>query len=258
MIFDTHLHSYFSTDSRTKPEELIKASETIGITITDHQDVRDSYRKPYCHDPKAFFEAYEPIRSDKLLLGVEIGMTKDALEFLKDDMKSYPYDFLLGSVHSLYVGGPPDGYSNDIVFESKDPVEAQRQYVKGVIRAIEDFFPIDALAHLDYVCRYSDIPGKDFYVEELREDLLTLFKLLVEKEVSLEVNTYRFKNPHALTEWKLLLSYYKECGGEHVTLGSDAHLAMHIGRHFDTALELIESVGLTPCYYKMRKKIEIR
>ena len=41
MLWDTHMHTAFSTDSETSPESMIKASIELGlggICITDHMD----------------------------------------------------------------------------------------------------------------------------------------------------------------------------------------------------------------------------
>ena len=42
MLWDTHMHTHFSTDSQAKPEEMIQASIRAGvdgICFTDHLDL---------------------------------------------------------------------------------------------------------------------------------------------------------------------------------------------------------------------------
>lgn len=42
---------------------------------------------------------------------------------------------------------------------------------------------------------------------------------------------------------KDILELYKECGGEIVTIGSDAHVPHHVGYNFTEIIELIKSTG---------------
>jgi histidinol-phosphatase (PHP family) len=42
-----------------------------------------------------------------------------------------------------------------------------------------------------------------------------------------------------------ILRWYRELGGEILTLGSDAHSPDRLGAHFDTALEMARAAGFT-------------
>ena len=55
MLWDTHMHTAFSTDSETSPESMIKASIELGlggICITDHMDY--DYPKEHPEDEPEF------------------------------------------------------------------------------------------------------------------------------------------------------------------------------------------------------------
>jgi histidinol-phosphatase (PHP family) len=41
------------------------------------------------------------------------------------------------------------------------------------------------------------------------------------------------------------LRWYRELGGEILTLGSDAHAPNRLGAHFETALEMAQAAGFT-------------
>jgi histidinol-phosphatase (PHP family) len=43
----------------------------------------------------------------------------------------------------------------------------------------------------------------------------------------------------------IILGWYAEIGGEHVTLGSDAHKSSQVGLHLDQALAAIRTAGLS-------------
>src|SRR5699024_12304444 len=53
-----------------------------------------------------------------------------------------------------------------------------------------------------------------------------------------------------------ILRLYKDCGGEIITLGSDAHHADHVGRHFETFSALLSEIGFQYiCSFDDRKPI---
>ena len=79
MIFDTHMHCDYSCDSHMKIAEAVAAAkqQNIGIVITEHWD--DDYPtnpSSFMFDVDEYFERFGPYRSDKVLLGIEIGMQK--------------------------------------------------------------------------------------------------------------------------------------------------------------------------------------
>ena len=43
----------------------------------------------------------------------------------------------------------------------------------------------------------------------------------------------------------LILQWYREMGGQRLTLGSDAHTPAEVGLHLDQALKFIRESGLT-------------
>ncbi len=75
MLFDTHMHTRFSTDSQMTVEEAAARSRELnmGITITEHLDLDFPEPKAFVFDVAEYFRAYERYRSDTLLLGIEIG-----------------------------------------------------------------------------------------------------------------------------------------------------------------------------------------
>ena len=60
----------------------------------------------------------------------------------------------------------------------------------------------------------------------------------------IEVNTYRGRT---LEAWREILVLYRDCGGEIVTVGSDAHIPAHVGRGIAQALELVKACGFPAC-----------
>ena len=77
MIFDTHMHCDYSCDSEMKFADAIGAAaeQGIGITVTEHWDY-DYPTNPeaFIFDIDEYFARLQPLSSDKVLIGIEIGM----------------------------------------------------------------------------------------------------------------------------------------------------------------------------------------
>ena len=57
---------------------------------------------------------------------------------------------------------------------------------------------------------------------------------------AIEVNTWCGRT---VTQWQPLLELYRDCGGELITLGSDAHRPEDVGKGIAQAQELLRTVG---------------
>ena len=100
-MFDTHVHTKFSTDSKMEIEDAIKAAKDkkISLIITEHMDLKFPKEGLFCFDVDDYFKKYSKYRGDNLLLGIEIGMKDDCVEESRELIKSKPFDYVIGSVH---------------------------------------------------------------------------------------------------------------------------------------------------------------
>ena len=81
---DYHTHTYFSADSKAKPEEHILKAIQEGleeICFTDHYDCLDGWRL----DCESYFKELLPLKEKyqdqiKVKIGIEIGINMDAFE----------------------------------------------------------------------------------------------------------------------------------------------------------------------------------
>ena len=69
-----------------------------------------------------------------------------------------------------------------------------------------------------------------------------IFRQVAASGHALEVNTCRGVS---LEEWLPLLRWFKDCGGEYVTVGSDAHQPEHMALGIPEALELLREAGFS-------------
>lgn len=250
---DFHLHSNFSTDSRTPMETMVLKGIELGLThlcFTEHMDIRfpvteqtpeGSYivnTDSYLYDLLLLKEKYKD--KIKLLFGIELGLQSDYKMDISRYAKGYEFDFVIGSTH-LCNGKDP---YFPAFYEGRSEEEAYREYFGCVLNNLKAFSNFDVCGHMDYVVRYG--PNKDTaYTYERYQDILdAILETLLEKEKGLEINTGGIRKGlrelHPLTT---VLKRYRELGGEIVTIGSDAHVPERISEGFDRAAEILKNCG---------------
>ena len=93
-------------------------------------------------------------------------------------------------------------------------------------------FDFDILAHLTYPLRYVSFKyGRNIDISCFYCKICEIYKVLIERGISLEVNTSRFRERYhyLLTPELPLLDLYLCLGGKRITLGSDAHIPENLG-----------------------------
>lgn len=254
MNFDTHVHGPISHDSIISIEELLSVSKesNSGIIITDHMDITES--KGLSFNPLDYFEKYNSIRSDKILLGIELGMTKKFYKENKAIIDNFNFDYVLGSLH--FHGDIDLCRSN--VYDIKNKKELYVEYLKNIKENLMLHDYIDSMGHIDYICRYAKYHDNEIYIEEFKEEIKDIIEILLQKNIAIEINTRRFNNENAINNLKNIYTYYKKLGGEIVTIGSDAHSKNNILKYFEQAMELCRELKLQPVYFKNRECINIK
>ncbi len=246
---DYHIHSAFSFDCSVPLEQVCERAIALGIPeicVTDHIDfVPDDPSTGY-FQPEAYFAAIETCRQkygDRLIIraGAEMGEPHRfpyESEVLADE---YPFDFILGSLHWV-----------------RDRLVLSREYFEGrsAREAYEAYFEelylmvrvggFDVLGHLDVAKRYGfDVHGP-FDPREYEEAIREVLRACVEVGIGIEVNTSTLRRPVRQPSPTLtVLRWYREMGGEIVTLGSDAHELDHIGYALDDMVALLKEAGFT-------------
>jgi histidinol-phosphatase (PHP family) len=116
----------------------------------------------------------------------------------------------------------------------------------------------DILAHFDVVRRaaYHSFGTKTPDYTPHRETIQCILRTLVERGKGLEINTCTYRrwrgDPGPMLQ---VLRWYRELGGEIITVGSDAHHVVSIGSCFDVALEMAQAAGFTRLAQFERRQI---
>ncbi|SFC77360.1 histidinol phosphate phosphatase [Clostridium uliginosum] len=252
MIFDSHIHTELSSDSDMKiTEAILKANDlNIGLILTEHLDQDYPVTDLFKIDIPNYFNKYLKYKSDNLLLGIEIGLTLPSFDIINEKANNFDYDFILGSVHSVYDEDIYLDYCKRNDLQKKDYFG---KYLDFMLELVYKYDCFDSLAHFDYPCRYANFSNNEITLKDHGEIIEEIMKTLISKGKVMEINTRRLNDIDVFNNMLILYNRYKELGGKYVTLGSDAHSTNNIFANFKEALLLTENLGLKPVYFKNRK-----
>lgn len=259
---DLHLHSNFSFDSNTDPEENIKSAIKNKVKImafTDHMDNFCQNSRDISFDLEKYFSTIYKFREKyknqiKILAGVEVGLSHENADKINKFIDDNHFDFVIGSIHAVEFN---DIWSNRKNIE-KNPKYYFRKYYQYMLESIKLCKNFSVLGHIDYIDRYvkdkSVIPDFSFY-EDLIEEIL---KELVKTNRGIEYNTAGFRNNLSYANPKdKILEKYKDLGGKIITLGSDSHYPDTISYKINDGIKHLKDLGYKNISYFENKKEKI-
>lgn len=254
---DYHLHTDFSSDSKTPMEEMIVAGINKGLRtmcFTEHMDYdypvpSDNPELTFLLDTDAYLVKNKELAAKyagkcNILFGIELGVQPHLYDDLKKLTTFYPFDFVIGSTH-LIDGVDP--YFPEF-FEGYGERAAYERYFEHCVENIKAFPELDAFGHLDYIVRYGPNQNKFYSYKEYSDYIDEILKLLIYNGIALEINTGSFKYGMNVTNPNLdIIKAYHKMGGELITVGSDAHVPEFIANKFDLVADLLQTAGFN--YY---------
>ena len=251
MIFDSHSHTSFSTDSEMKAEDALRAARErgLGLVFTEHLDVDFPGDLDFSFDPETYWQTYGQLRGNDLHLGIEVGMQARTAEASRAFVARAPFDLVIGSVHLLRG---IDIYEKEC-FEGREKDELYREYFQTMADMIACHDFIDVLGHIDYIARTAPYENPELSYGAFADEIDAVLRAAVAQGVVLELNTRRIGSRRALKELAPIYARYHELGGKYVTLGSDAHGADAIGANFAAAEDFARAMGLSIVTFFARK-----
>ncbi|MCI8282258.1 MAG: histidinol-phosphatase HisJ family protein [Lachnospiraceae bacterium] len=252
MLWDTHIHTYYSGDSSAVPEDMAYAAKHTGLSgicFTDHLDL-DYPKEPelFLLDIPRYLEETRSIAQDAsdtlenftICTGIELGLQPHLAGRHQKLLREYDFDFVIGSSHVVHSIDPyyPEYY------EGREESQAYLEYFSSILENILAFDDFDVYGHLDYVVRYGPNQNRFYSYQTYRDIIDEILKLLIGHGKGLEVNTGGFKyglgHPNPTEE---ILKRYRELGGEILTIGSDAHKPEHVAYDFQKIPEILQEAG---------------
>ena len=253
-LADYHMHSFpFSPDAHNSIYEMAMAAVRMGMThicVTNHiENCAQTPASPMQFPPMREYEALKTafdLAKDKvgdlidMRLGAEVGcphfVPHEGLEIYKNPI----FDFIIGSIHNLrdyddfyYIKYPP-------MEEFRPVVEKYLQEHISMVRS----GLCDVIGHIGYMQKYMARQGLAFRMIEFSDLLEEIFKAAVEMGIGIEVNTSSLHDSFGdFVPNREVLQFYRQCGGEIITVGSDAHNTEHVGFAVEKAYALLKDIG---------------
>jgi len=249
MLWDTHMHTYFSGDSDADPAAMVHsaiAKNLAGICITDHLDYDYpdepdlftidfvQYKKEICQLQADFSD------SIKINHGIELGLQPHLAKRHHDLLQAEDFDFVIGSSHVVHGIDPyyPEYY------EERTEEAAYREYFESILENIAAFDEFDVYGHIDYVVRYGPNKNTDYSYEKFKDVIDEILRQLIARRKGIELNMAGFKyglgHPNPTEE---ILHRYRELGGEIITVGADGHAPDQIAWDFEKVPGILKSAG---------------
>jgi histidinol-phosphatase (PHP family) len=250
---DFHIHTKFSTDGRSTPEEVINEAINKGlktICITDHMDMEWPYdSSEFIFDTNSYFNKLSELREIyknklDLRIGMELGLRMEPEVFEKiypktKELGKLPFDFIIGSTHIVDNNDP----YFDAFWEGHSAHERINDFYETTLFNVKNYQDFDVYGHLDYISRYLP-EGCHYEMTRFLPIITEILKLLIESGKGIEVNTKGlYGGSGNLNPEFTILKFYKQLGGEIITVGSDAHDAIKLGERFEAAEAALLAAG---------------
>lgn len=250
IITDHHVHTDFSDDCNTPMEDIIKRAIKLGlkeVLFTDHVDFDyPDKNMPYEINYDIYMEELKSLKNKykeiEILMGVEIGYQPHLNNRLNLLLNSYPFDFVISSIHSC----EGTEFCSGGFFKGKTQKESYEVYFKNLKYSVENFDNCDVYGHLDFIVRYGNFHNKVLKYLDFKEIIDEILYLIVRKGKGIELNTSGIRYGLGIMHPQIdILKRYHKLGGEIITLGSDAHNAKELCSDFGKAIEILKEVGFT-------------
>lgn len=249
-LTDYHTHTCCSMDSQADLSHQAAQAEQLGIRelcTTDHCDLLQESGERLTElnwEPILLQHAQAQLAwRDKvdIRLGLELGCAQVDPDCARRILSGAPLDFVIGSIHnqSPQAGGVDFYFLNYRTHQ--DCRAALDDYFASMWQLVKLSDCYDVLGHIIYPLRYmKDAAGPPVTLEPYWDILREIFSAAVYAGRGIELNTYCGRT---VAPWRPVLELYRQCGGEIITIGSDAHTADNIGKGIRQARQLLLDTG---------------
>ena len=256
-LFDQHLHSRHSFDSRAEPADNVRRAIEVGLsglTFTEHYDTHPNERDRCVYDEEAYSATIAALRAEFgkdiwIGKGIEVCYQPANIAEIVEFLGRRRFDLVILSVH--WSQGHP--IHDPSAWQGRDASLVTRKYLQTVRDAMRECERLhrgqgrvfDVLGHLDFAKRY----GMRFlgvnHVDDHGDVIDEILGACLAADVVPEVNTSTIRQ--GLGEsmpGPAVIRRYAELGGTMMSLGSDSHRAGDIGADFAQAVSWLVEAGI--------------
>lgn len=246
-LVDYHIHSRYSLDSRATLEDIAHFAMAKGlkeIVVTDHFEPTTRDREYLNYDPidqRRMIENLNDRLQGKLTIrqGVELGQPHHFPDLTDSVKAKVDFDYIIGSAHK--DSRDIDASELEYDLNNLDPIA--EKYLQEVLSMVKnDAF--DCIGHLDLIKRYASRNGITLSLSTYQQELEEIFKILISNGKGIEINTSGLRESmNGFMPDFDIARFYKDLGGEIITIGSDAHFAEDVGEGLKHAVDMLRDAG---------------
>ncbi|MGD8738592.1 MAG: histidinol-phosphatase HisJ family protein, partial [Anaerolineae bacterium] len=251
---DMHVHSTCSVDGSSRIIDYARRAAHLGLThvgFCEHVDLDPRDRGCHHLDLQTYDREMVAGRAVsaavQLCQGIEMTYQSSLEKEIHGWLTERSWEYVVLSVHLVdYVDGwaivsEPEAMAD--YFATHSQRQAYLPYFEELLQAVRSGLG-DVLGHLDLIKRYGTIPYGSFEPTMFEDEIRAVLRAAVESGMGLEINTSGLRQtpgePYpALT----VLHWYREAGGEVLTVGSDAHHVRELGAGIAEGLDLACAAG---------------
>ncbi|MBN1137487.1 MAG: histidinol-phosphatase, partial [Anaerolineae bacterium] len=255
-VIDLHVHSTCSADGGSSIGEYARRAQELGLVevgLSEHADFDPRDRSYRTLDLARYDQEMAAARAMapevRLRQGVEITYQANLEAEIRTWLTRKGWDYVIASVHLVdYADGwamVSEPSAVEAYFEKHNQRQAYLPYFEELLRAARSGLG-DILGHFDLVKRYGAAHYGRFEPASMAEEIRAVLRAAVEAGVGLEINTSGLRQaPGEAYPGLTVLRWYRELGGEILTVGSDAHRVEYLAAGADQALALARAAGFT-------------
>ena len=258
---DYHMHSNASCDSQATMAQMCRSALDKGIyeiAFTEHFDPKPEDLCYEFYNADTYFNNLDAARREfeplglTIRAGVELGEHHIYHAVHRPVLDAYPYDVVLGSLHWL----GDDLVFDEAFFRAHAPRDVYEAYFTE-LAALARFGGFDVLSHPDVFKRAAFNVYGQFDIADCEDFVRPVWQACIDNGIGIEINTAGLRL--AVDEahpGPAALRWYREMGGELLTIGSDGHRPEHVGYQLDTALAMARAAGFERvCSYERRQVV---
>ncbi|MBQ9151998.1 MAG: histidinol-phosphatase HisJ family protein [Clostridia bacterium] len=250
--YHTHTHYSFDGDPAATHDAMCRRALEVGLTdiaFTDHCDINAEveglYDRPYDAD-RAFSSMMEVKEKYKgrlnVVCGLELGNATQYPAEAAAVLAAHPYEFVIGSLHNLH--DVPDFCLMNYGHMSNGLIQQLFNRMLDETLDMIRFPGITTLGHLTYMHRYITLAGKTLDFKPYYGKIEHIYRELMARDIALELNVSTLWKGLGISMPTMeLLKLYKDCGGKLITIGTDAHAPVNLGKAIRKGYAILETVG---------------
>lgn len=252
MLTDYHSHLEKGTLTIDYLKQFVDTAKEKGIQefgISEHAyhfyETKNIVSKPWMEERRYYkMDDYVNLfkRADHLGMDVRMSIEMDYTPGRHAEMeafiKSYPFDYVVGSVHWV------DDFGIDLAeyrkeWDRRDLYETYRSYYDQIVTLAESNL-FDIVGHIDLVKIFKYVPTDQEFLLEQYERITDALK---DSKTCVEISSAGLRKPvgRIYPEPELLSLCYKK--GIPIVLSSDAHEPHQVGENYEATIKLAKEIG---------------